>query len=371
MFFTSFLILKGISPYFLYYDQFTYLVKIEMICFRITFLFLHQLYKFRSRYSTSLIHCIKKTLFCSLISLNVYFYSHYALSLLILLCGNLELNPGPCNDNSKKLFVCHWTLNGIAAHDFVKVSLLLAYMRTFNVDVFFITETFLDPSFCCDDPGLQIEGCKLERSDHPNNVKRGGICVYFKEHLPLRIRDDISILQECLVCEIKANQKTIFLSGIYRSPSQSLDEFSSFKDQLDDTLTRIENENPFLTLLLGDFNGRCSNWWADDIDNQCRIDIDNLTSFHGLTQLIDVPTHLLPSSASCIDLIFSSQPQFISDSTAHPTLYDKCHHQVIYAQIDFNISFPPPYARKVYDYTKCNQELVQRSVGSVNWETSL
>ena len=38
--------------------------------------------------------------------------------------------------------------------------------------------------------------------DHPNNTKRGGVCLYYKEHLPIIRRDDISNLQGCLVTEI-------------------------------------------------------------------------------------------------------------------------------------------------------------------------
>ena len=34
----------------------------------------------------------------------------------------------------------------------------------------------------------------------------------------------------------------------------------------------------------------------------------------GLQQLINIPTYILPNSASCIDLIFTSQPNLIIDS---------------------------------------------------------
>ena len=34
---------------------------------------------------------------------------------------------------------------------------------------------------------LRLEGYKLVRADHPNNVKRGGVCIYYKESLPDRV----------------------------------------------------------------------------------------------------------------------------------------------------------------------------------------
>ena len=206
------------------------------------------------------------------------------------MCGDVESNPGPINTNKRDLSIYHWNLNGLAAHNYVKVSLVSTYLSMNSIDIMFLSETFLDSSFDTDDPELSIDGYQLERADHPNDTKESGVCVYYKENLPLRIRNDLSLLQECLVCEIKVDRKKCFVTGLYRSPSQTSDQFLIFKQRLDDTLTNIDTENPYISILTGDFNGRCSNWWSDDTDNQWGVDIDSLTSFHGLCQLIDCPT---------------------------------------------------------------------------------
>ena len=49
----------------------------------------------------------------SFISLEISF----AFKLLLILCGDVELNQGP--DHWSSLFFCHWNLNSIFAHDFV------------------------------------------------------------------------------------------------------------------------------------------------------------------------------------------------------------------------------------------------------------
>ena len=49
-------------------------------------------------------------------------------------------------------------------------------------------------------------------------------------------------------------------------------------------------------------------WLPDDIILPECTDIDSLTTMHGLHQLISDPTDLLPNSSSCIDLIFTDQP---------------------------------------------------------------
>ena len=66
------------------------------------------------------------------------------------------------------------------------------------------------------------------RSDHPSDTKRGGVCIYYKEHLPFVRRNDISILDECLVGEIKVKYKNCFITCIYRSPDQSADKIDIF-----------------------------------------------------------------------------------------------------------------------------------------------
>ena len=52
------------------------------------------------------------------------------------------------------------------------------------------------------------------------------------------------------------------------------------------------------------------------------------------------PTHILDKSRSCIDLIFTSQPNIVIDSGVHASLHSNCHHQIIYAKFDLKIFYP-------------------------------
>ena len=56
--------------------------------------------------------------------------------------------------------------------------------------------------------------------------------------------------------------------------------------------------------MMGDFNTRSSNRCKYDISNNEGVQIDSVTSTHGLEQLIYELTHILSNSSSCIDLIF-------------------------------------------------------------------
>ena len=92
---------------------------------------------------------------------------------LITLSGNIEKNPGPKPSSCAKFSICHWNLNSISAHNFIKISLLRAYVSTHNFDILCLSETYLDSNISSNDNNLTIPGYDLHRADHPSNVKRG------------------------------------------------------------------------------------------------------------------------------------------------------------------------------------------------------
>lgn len=181
---------------------------------------------------------------------------------LLLRSGDIELNPGPKKLSNLTFF--HWNLNGIAAHDFVKMTLIHSYVALHHTDIICLSETFLDSSIEKDDPKINIPGYNILRCDHPSDTKRGGICVFYKEHLPIIRRDDLCTLSECIVIEINTGNKSIFLTCNYRSPSQTPDEFETYCQNLNLTLANIDDSSPLCSVLIGDFNARNSALWSDD-----------------------------------------------------------------------------------------------------------
>ena len=55
-----------------------------------------------------------------------------------------------------------------------------------------------------------------------------------------------------------------------------------------------------------------------------------------------------------VDLFFTSQPNLVSESGVHASLFPRLHHQIIYAKINLKIYYPPPYERLVWDYSKAD-----------------
>ena len=113
--------------------------------------------------------------------------------------------------------------------------------------------------------------------------------------------------------------------ALYRSPSQSQDLFKSFKENLELNLESAVQNKPFLVVLLGDFNAKSGNWYKNNITTTEDKAIENISSQFGLHQMIDEAIHILESSSSCINLIFTSQPNLLTESGVHPSLHPNSH----------------------------------------------
>ena len=73
------------------------------------------------------------------------------------------------------------------------------------------------------------------------------------------------------------------------------------------------------------------------------LKLDYLTSLYGMKQVITKPTHILESSSSCIDFIFTNQPNIVMESGVQ---HEKCHHQITYSKLNLRIEYPSPYICK-------------------------
>ena len=104
---------------------------------------------------------------------------------------DVKVNIGAkCNSCQNQGFsICHWNLKSLIAHSFAKVPLSTACLLVNKFDIVCLSETFLNLEILTDDENLQIPGYIITRADHPSNTKRGGVCVYNKTSLPLKLLD--------------------------------------------------------------------------------------------------------------------------------------------------------------------------------------
>ena len=134
------------------------------------------------------------------------------------------------------------------------------------------------------------------------------------------------------------------------------------------TLELLAQKNHFLFTAIGDFNAKSSNWYNKDKTSFEGNTIENLTSQFGLHHIINEPTHILPNSSSCIDLIFTSQPNMVIESGIHSSLHSSCHHQIVFAKFNLKICYPPPYSIEVWHFKEAKTNLIRRTLTHFNWE---
>ena len=137
------------------------------------FLFLALSYIFKSILNN--VHCFFNCMVTKNMSLTTKLTNIFLLFCIVNLlccCGDIETNPGP---KYSSLTFCHWNLNGLTAHDSIKISLLQAH----NCDIICLSETFLNSSIESNDNRISIDGYILTRSDHLSDSKKGGVCIYY------------------------------------------------------------------------------------------------------------------------------------------------------------------------------------------------
>ena len=277
---------------------------------------------------------------------------------LFLQHDDIETNPGPRSYHSQYFSFCHWNLNSLPAHNYSKVPLLQAFNPLHKFDLTCLSESYLNSSITMDKKSLIVDGYKIIRADHPSDTRRGGLCIYHKETMSVKFLN-FSQLSEFLVCEISIQNKKGYFVTLYRSPSHSYDDFEIF-------LKEFEKRD--FVIINGDFNAKSTTCWSGDTNNVEGTNIEALTSYHGFVQVINEPTHILPNSSSCIDLIFADNPRLIAESGEFPSLHVKCHHQIIYSKLNLNVIYAPPYQRLILDYKKANVDCIKKSLNSADWD---
>ena len=102
-----------------------------------------------------------------------------------------------------------------------------------------------------------------------------------------------------------------------------------------------------MVVAIESFNAESNKWLCQDKSTLEGNVIDNIISPFRLYQVIKEPTHILNTSSSCIDLIFTSLPNLTIDSGVHSSLHPNCNHQIVYGKFNLEITYAPPYLREV------------------------
>jgi len=179
------------------------------------------------------------------------------------------------------------------------VSNLLATSTNFSI--IGVSETWTDPK---DDNDIlyKINGYNSifqSRIFAPGH-EGGGVALYIKSDLQFKIRHDLMSMNpsvyESLFCEIFNKSKNVIVGVIYRPPGTDID---TFINEFNIPLNKIsKSKSP--CYIMGDFNINLIN---ADTDRRTNAFLSMMLSM-SLTPLIDKPTRITATSATCIDNIF-------------------------------------------------------------------
>ena len=64
--------------------------------------------------------------------------------------------------------------------------------------------------------------------------------------------------------------------------------------------------------------------------------------------------------------VLTSQPNIVVKSGVHPSLHPNC--QIIFAEFNLKIYYPPPYLREVWHYKEANTDLIKQAIPNFNKE---
>ena len=80
-------------------------------------------------------------------------------------------------------------LKSTTTHIFYKISLSIAYVLLHNLDVVCISERYLDSTTECNGNNPEIARYNLIRADKAYNSEIGGVFIFYKRSLVLRLID--------------------------------------------------------------------------------------------------------------------------------------------------------------------------------------
>ena len=70
---------------------------------------------------------------------------------------------------------------------------------------------------------------------------------------------------------------------------------------------------------------------------------------------------------SCIELLFCTKQNTISNYGVDVSIFDNCHHNIIFGKVNIPVPLPPVYIREVWNYIQANVENIKYAMSNFNW----
>ena len=118
-----------------------------------------------------------------------------------------------------------------------------------------------------------------------------------------------------------------------------------------------------VTVLLGDFNDRCTNWTSDHRDSELGLKLVNLFESYSLSQLINAPTR----GDNLLDLLATDAPAYFTNVDILDEI-SGLDHKIIHGSMSIVRPQHKQMSRRIWRYDRGNYDFFNDILLAMNWD---
>lgn len=281
-------------------------------------------------------------------------------SILLIISGDIEVNPGPQNDAANSLYMnCH-SLKSVN-RERNKLAMFKSLVYTNEFDFIILTETWLDASI--HDAEILPQNYNIFRRDRHNHG--GGVFLAVKQKFMTQNIDIPDSNSEILAVEVKqSNNRRMAFLVCYRPPDTSIEDFSlNFNNAVDLLSSKYKH-----LCIIGDFNFPNISWIDGSISSinipqSHNLFCESITNY-ALYQKIEIKSN---RAGNQLDLILTNRPDDYSQPMPYCNLEDNEYifptdHTILQFDIKINKMKNNKVSREVFNYKKANLQGIKDDI---------
>ena len=249
----------------------------------------------------------------------VILHIDFIVFLLLILSGDVELNPRPVNGRNRQCHVLYSNIRGLHGnlHDLIVASK--------GFDILLCSETLVSNFRHIAE--LSIPGFKRPILLKHNEINRAqGMAVYIRSGCSASHKASFECgCHETQIIKVCGKHNNFYLFSVYRNP----DADDGIFDCLLVSMAAIqENDRKASFVFIGDFNAHHKEWLNSVSNTDCHgLRALDFSSESGCDQIIHNSTH---RSGNCLDLIFTDTPGVVAGNVGSPVgTSDHCYVSAI------------------------------------------
>ena len=272
----------------------------------------------------------------------------------------------------------HWNANSLPTLNFLRIPYIQAYNAVHDCHIIAISESKLNAQHSDDD--INIPGYNPIRCDLRENIghTHGGVLVYHKLDIAAAQKTDIDPPSYTIVLDLKIYGKKVFFIHSYRrfGMNGDVNECNTYFEKFENMMEKLKQENPYCTIVVGDFNAHHSTWHKEHPNLRANTDVhgvrmQSIFADNNLEQIVNQPTYVMNNQSTLIDLVATDQPNLVLQNEVLPSPDPLCHHRVNLVRMNLKCTVPDPTTRYVFHYPRADEESLQRSLYQFDWHTFL